>query len=137
MAVAFDRQLVAFGLKVDELARRATVKLVKRVHREIQLRTPIRTGRAVGSWNASVGGANTRTLPPEFSVGDGELGAKREAAAPFGEVSVDDMQLGDTAHVSNALSYIFDLNAGTSRQAPRNFVEMAVQVAAGDAGPLF
>lgn len=108
------------GLLVRRTAR-AAAALGALVRRNVALRTPFDTGRAAASWNASLNGPNTRVQPAEVSFGS------RAGAAQAGEVNLQSIKLGDSVHISNSLHYIGRLNAGSSRQAPANFVEMTLQ----------
>ena len=117
----FTRQLVASSVALEARARLVSIQFARRVRRSIAGATPFDTGRAAASWNASVGGPNTRVQPPEFQVNS------KAEAIEAGEENLLDFTLGDDIHISNSAPYIRRLNAGHSKQAPSGFVETTVQ----------
>lgn len=117
----FRGDLEKFSRLVERRAAGAAAAIGALMKRDVALATPFDTGRAAGSWNASLNGANTRVLPDEVLTGS------VQEAERLGEVNLQGIRLGDSIHVSNSLGYIHRLNAGHSRQAPANFVEMTVQ----------
>jgi len=114
---SFRRDLRRFMGKT----RRALNVVVEEVglatRQNIALRTPILTGRASGSWNAGLNVAIEETKGESYNNPSG---------APFdGVQAVDGFALGDTIIISNSISYIMDLNNGSSLKAPAGFIEMA------------
>jgi len=85
-------------------------------------RTPVDTGAAKDSWNASVRDADLRFRDRNAGYHnplgdpDGERIPDIPGAAPWGSA----------IHVSNSVPYIRMLNAGSSRQAPAAFVEITI-----------
>lgn len=118
---AFRGDLERFNRLVERRTAGAAAALGALVRRNLALRTPFDTGRAAASWNASLNGPNKRHQPDEAQF------AGRAEAAAAGEVNLQGIKLGDSVHVSNSVLYIWRLNAGSSRQAPANFVEEVVQ----------
>jgi len=116
---AWRRQLNRWGRKVEDVLTDIPVELAIETRRRIAIRTPKRTGRAAGSWNASVGTPDYTTQPPTFNNVTGSVEA--------GRVNLSGYSLGRTIYVSNGIPYISDLNHGSSRQAPAGFVEATAQ----------
>lgn len=102
-------------------------KVILAVDQAVVLATPVDTGRARANWRPSIGEAVNETLPEPSSPGVGS----REALQA-GERVADQYKGGDrspTVHITNNLPYIQYLNDGSSRQAPRNFVNTAILLA--------
>lgn len=118
----FARELDRWIPTVEARLGRGMIRFAEIAREMIASRTPIDTGRASASWNASLNGANLRVQPPEYF----------NPGAPWqdGEVNVGQFLLGDSIHISNSLDYVKFLNAGTSRKAPRMFVEKEFRAAA-------
>lgn len=112
-------QLNKWGDKLVLVVEDISVEVVKTVRERIAERTPKLTGRAAGSWNASVGTPNYSYQPETFNDVSGSVDA--------GQVNLENFKLGDRAYVSNGIPYISDLNNGSSRKAPAGFVEASVQ----------
>lgn len=117
----FKGDLRRFQELLERRAAAAAAALGALARFDVAINTPFDTGRAAGSWNASLNGPNTRVLPDEVQF------PNVESAAKVGETNLQGIRLGDSIHISNSLPYIRRLNAGSSTQAPANFVEMAVQ----------
>lgn len=102
--------------------------------------TPVDTGRARDNWNASAGS-------PDFTVRSGPYGPSRHrgqntGGSPTrgGNQSINRgraiirsarVKPGVPVYISNGLAYIARLNSGYSRQAPSNFVAIAIARAQG------
>jgi len=123
------RKRFADGYRVAVMERAAS--LGNTLADAIGDRTPVDTGAAKDSWNASVGHADLRIRDRQagyynpLGEPDGERIPEIPGVAPWGA----------EIHVSNNVPYINDLNAGSSRQAPAGFVELTLaEVAAGVLG---
>lgn len=112
----FRASLRRFGDKLTGVLTDIPKELAKSTRDRVAARTPILTGRASGSWNASVNTPDGEVKPEDYMNPTG--------APTAGNVNVDDGKLGDTYHVSNAISYLPELNDGSSQKAPAGFVEM-------------
>lgn len=102
--------------------------------------TPVDTGRARDSWNVSAG-------RPDYSVPSGPYGpsAHRKQVAYGGPtrggtgsitkgrnlIRSARVKYGVPLYIASGLSYMVALNNGSSSQAPRNFVEIAIVRARG------
>lgn len=122
-AERFGRDSRRFVRNLEVRLRTFYVLLGRELHSALSRATPIDTGRAAASWTASLNGPDTRIQPPEFAAG-GRQQALEEARR---NVNLDQFIIGDTLHISNSIPYMVFLNAGSSRQAPRNFIELTFQ----------
>ena len=109
----FNADLSKFGEAVEKapclLLRKIAVGILKRV-KEM---TPVKIGRAKGNWFPSVG-------EPSSEI---NLDARGDNGKRF-PAKVPDFPV---LWITNNLPYINKLNAGSSTQAPANFVEIAVE----------
>jgi len=101
-----------FRVVVEELTeeiQRDIVDLLLRIQNKLILATPVRTGWARSNWVSSVAvpmtstpGVNIRIIDLNWKLVDGPI------------------------YLVNNVSYIEKLNAGSSRKAPKNFVDKAI-----------
>ena len=114
--MSFRDDINRFGNKTEMLLAEITKETTLVTRERIAKRTPILTGRASASWNASKNEPDTRVQPPTFN---------NPGQAPFlGQTDkLDGFMIGDTGFVSNSIHYIGNLNAGSSQKAPAGFVE--------------
>jgi hypothetical protein len=117
----FRKQSRRFRLKYERTAVEVATALTKHVRLTEAESTPFLTGRARANWEANLDG---------FAEDTGPIGPLVEAAANrAGRVRLGGARFGMTMWVTNAVSYLRRLNAGSSRKAPANFVSLAVRKA--------
>lgn len=109
-----DQLDTAYNKKVLGTLKRAVRATALVVDAELVRRTPVDTGRARANWLPSLNSPDIRIVAP---------GAK-----PTIENTLTKFSLQDTVLITNNLPYIRRLNDGSSQQAPKGFVEDAVQV---------
>lgn len=126
-----SRSLRRFGNRIRELAEglehnaaSLTQEVAEHVHGAVVLATPVLTGLARSSWTAAVGAPDLSPRAPRT-----ELETIHEAQAAIRSAPAD-----SEIHVANAVPYLAELNAGSSRKAPAGFVERAAAVGAAVAG---
>ena len=109
--------------------------LVKRValtaDQTVVLATPVDTGRARSNWITSINRPSSQTIEPYVpgdKLGIGET-ANAQAAIDQARTVIETRKSGQSIHITNNLEYIGELNDGSSRQAPANFVGKAVLAA--------
>lgn len=89
--------------------------------------TPVDTSAAISNWQVNAGSMPTGTIQPYFPGFRGSTVSQSVSAtleAGLSEIAFK--QPGQPLHITNNLDYIIDLNDGSSKQAPANFVERAV-----------
>lgn len=110
--------------RTSEAAIEAALRLLK----YLVFRTPVDTSRAMSNWQVGVGAPPVAEIEPYFP---GSFGSTRpqsgSEALRVGKERLRQKQPGQLIYVSNLTPYIKDLNDGTSRQAPRGFVERGVR----------
>lgn len=114
----FKADLKRFDQKVELAVTIVIKETAKSIRNQVAARTPINTGRASASWNASVGTPNFTPKSEAYNS---------PGSAPMdGNVALQGFTLGRTIHVANGVHYIGNLNNGSSVKAPAGFVEASV-----------
>jgi hypothetical protein len=108
-----DRELAKIESEVIELTNKALRISALQAKAELQMRTPVLTGRARGSWNLSPTPNNMRD-------------AKLSVGSAFTILPPPSNKKFDTLYLTNGVPYIQDLNMGNSSQAPARFIEGTV-----------
>lgn len=125
---SFSRRLRVLAREVEANANLIKRKVALAVDAALVLGTPVDTGRARSNWqvilNAPAGGERAPFAPGK-GLGIGE-GANARAALAEAQAVIAGAGYGDDIHITNNLSYIGELNDGTSAQAPAGFVEAAL-----------
>lgn len=123
MGVYADRfNVVASNL--GENVRARVQNLIVDIGQRVVLETPIDTGKARRNWQPGINSAPVGTLDAPA----GPNGGQQESILAI-KAMARDWQLGQTFHITNNLPYISALNDGSSKQAPRLFVENAILAA--------
>lgn len=97
------------------------------IDQAVVLATPVRTGRARSNWRVSLGEMNNETRPVPDSPEQGAALALVEGEDVMKEYRKDDKK--KTIHITNSLPYINRLNEGSSKQAPKDYVNTATLLA--------
>lgn len=113
----FPEKWEKFKRDVDRAAGLTMEEITKEVRSDIANRTPVLTGRAAASWNASRNTANI--------TAKGEGYFNPTGAVADGVVDVEGARMGDVMYITNNVDYIEALNSGSSKKAPAGFVEAA------------
>ena len=102
------------------------VRLVVNLDAELRVRTPYDTGWARANWIWSVG------VPALATFGSRAAVSVQTSVAAVISAILAAARTGKI-YVSNNVPYIVDLDEGSSQQAPRGFVRMAVRTAVASA----
>ena len=106
--------------KVALILERRAVDLVKiaaiEFYRQVQISTPVDTGRARSNWFITIH-APSDACNPEGHYGMGNIAVNMPQGL--------NISITDTIFITNNTPYIKALNNGHSRQAPRRFVQLA------------
>lgn len=87
--------------------------------------TPVDTGWARANWVPSVGSSFVGTAGTRKQAEGGNIDSSPQSA---GEVRVALYKAGQgSTFITNNVDYIVDLNGGSSKKAPRGFVQVAIQ----------
>lgn len=125
----FERRIRLYANKAGEIGDAAVKAASQNVLLELAVATPVDTGEAVSNWQVGIGSAPTNALLP-FAPGEkgSTADTNRMAMLDAGLSKIDAYRSGQGAavHIVNNAKHIGALNDGHSKQAPANFVEMAV-----------
>lgn len=132
------KDLASFNARMADRAKRIETAINKLVQKTaliadqtVVLATPVDTGRARSNWIAKINGPNGGTIAPYHpgnKLGLGET-ANAQSAMDQARAVIATRTSGQSIHITNNLDYIGELNNGSSKQAPANFVGMAVLAA--------
>lgn len=114
---------------VDRLVRKVAIA----ADQAVVSGTPVDTGRARSNWLVEIGSTPAGTRAPYVPGEAGSTGAANtQAALDHAQDTVRGYRGSEHSpeiHITNNLPYIEELNQGSSKQAPENFVEMAIHEA--------
>lgn len=126
----FSRRITIRGRQLPSKINNIVKKTALAIDQVAVITTPVDTGFARSNWIAAIGTSPVRTIEPyapgnrlglnESSNAQGALNQARIA------ITARRPEGGDVYIVNNT-PYIETLNNGSSAQAPKNFVELAVQ----------
>lgn len=123
----FSRKIRTRAAKVSKNTDGLVKKVILAVDQAVVLATPVDTGRARANWRPSIGSMDSTTLPEPSSPGAGLRQALADAEAVSQKYQGGNKS--PTVHITNSLPYIQYLNDGSSKQAPKNFVNTAILLA--------
>lgn len=105
--------------EVPKSANQIVKTVALAINNKVILATPVDTGRARGSWFASINSPYSGQLPE----GQHGMGGQRIA----GNAALINRMSGEQdIYITNNVRYMQFLNAGSSRQAPANFIAKAI-----------
>lgn len=117
---------------IVENANEKVIRASRAYLTEVVTGTPADTGQAISSWKTGLNyqPRGERTLVPgaKGSTRSANISAVLSIELP----RLDRRQTGQTVYIVNTVSYIDQLNAGRSKQAPAGFIDRA-RLAAGAA----
>ncbi len=125
----FAKRIDRIAVHVEGNAERAVKDCARAVARSVISNTPVDTGRARSNWTAQMDTAFAGLFPARVPGEKGSTGEANAVAAidAAGQViETFDIKKNAEIHISNSLPYIGALNDGHSRQAPTDFVKIAV-----------
>lgn len=125
----FAKRITIRSKQVESGASRMVRQSAARILQAVATATPVDTGRARSNWIVTLGQPSRRTrkpFHPGTDLGISE-GANLESVIRAGNEKIKSRRTGRPIYITNNLSYISELNDGTSAQAPKMFVETAVK----------
>ena len=130
----FSTRLIEIGVSVAEGGDRVVRKAALACDQAVVIATPVDTGRARSNWLASVDAPRTDVVEPAVPGKKGSTGESNTQASMAAAAGVIAGYAGGSnreIHIANNLPYIEELNRGSSRQAPANYVQDGVAAAVG------
>lgn len=119
--------------QVEQTLERAVRAYAINTLAELSIRSPVDTGRFRGNWNITEGSADETTInfKDVAAPKDGETFPMPDYNS-LGQTAAASYQLGGSIWITNNLPYAQRLNEGWSKQAPANFVEIALKKSEND-----
>lgn len=112
--------------QLERFTERLIVKITLDVTANLIEATPVDTGWARANWVARIGSPFDEDLSDIEASPQAAAGAASRQQASLGAVAARYQLQQGSVFVSNNVPYITNLNDGTSQQAPRSFVQMAI-----------
>ena len=125
----FARRMNRIAVQVEGNVEKAVRDCAGAVAKSVIEYTPADTGRAISNWSAQLDGPFVGERPANVpGIGGSTAEANRLAAIDQGLeiISRYSVERNGSIHISNNLPYIGALNDGHSKQAPADFVRIAV-----------
>lgn len=125
----FAKRMNRIAMQVEGNVERAVKDCAGAVARSVISSTPVDTGRARSNWTAQMDEAFSSLFPARVPGEKGSTGeANAVAAIEASEQVIEtfDVEKNGSIHITNNLPYIGALNDGHSKQAPADFVRIAV-----------
>lgn len=108
-----QKEFNRINIERENTTKRQFNSKVIRIFNDIKVNTPILTGRARNSWNVS--------LNPNSNIDT------KKGETAFNPITVlSSAKVDNTIYLSNGVPYIQYLNNGSSKQAPKRFIEKAI-----------
>ena len=127
---ALLKRFAVMGERIDREVGEILALTSEMVYTEVVTATPVDTGTARTSWNISIGTIDTYVPSyqnyPSMQSGNARPNAMRlaeQAVRPLRQPGAD---VYTSVFIASGLEYIGELNQGSSRQAPADFVARAV-----------
>lgn len=108
---------------VEEIVADEMGLLARNITREVKDNTPVDTGHAMSNWMPSIGSPFTGINGSKENVTEADYSSRLASLSSY-KLSNGDI------FISNNVEYITKLNEGSSKQAPRAFVQTAMEVGA-------
>jgi hypothetical protein len=129
---SFDEFAKRMGLLADQIPFKVNAikrKIALDILRNVVLATPVDTGRARNNWFVSLNHAIPKVIwgSKDRDAAKGLFDEAGTVAVKSGEAEIGHARPDMTIVLQNNLPYIQALNNGWSKQAPRMFVQIAIQ----------
>lgn len=124
----FTKRIKIIAEGIESNTNKTTRQVALVADRELVLATPVDTGRARSNWFVNLNSPATKQIDPYDPGENGSTaGTNAQAAIDQAKAVIATRKIGQDIYISNNLPYIERLNEGYSKQAPKQFVESAVQ----------
>lgn len=135
-ARSFAKKLRIFADKIEQNTSDILIDYSEKLAKTIAFGTPIDSGQAVTGWDLSDTPSND--LPSGLAISGNEFIPRSQGASTGDRAKQEEIQKiefqgqslrskkSNIAYITNNVSYINDLNEGSSRQAPSGFVRIAI-----------
>jgi|InoplaM1SAM_1038575.scaffolds.fasta_scaffold02473_1 hypothetical protein len=121
----FNAAINSFKIEIRDEAESMARRVAFAVDRQVVLMSPVDTGRFRANWQVSLNVDAAGTVEHIPGVKGSTRGPNTQKALDQLDKLTKQFKLGDTIVIINNVDYGVYLNDGTSKQAPRNFVQIA------------
>lgn len=129
---ALLKRFAALGERIDREVGEVLSLTSEMVYTEVVTATPVDTGTARTSWNISIGAIDSYVPSyqnyPSMQSGNARPNAMRLAEQAVRPLRQPGAQVYTSVFITNGVDWIGELNQGSSRQAPADFVARSVMV---------
>jgi Bacteriophage HK97-gp10, putative tail-component len=127
----FAKRMTGLSKTVEKQANAVTQGVATELLQQLVVETPIDTGKAKSNWLVGVTVNPTEVLEPRVPGEKGSTSQSTIAATiEEGKARIALRKTNQDIYIANNVDYIGSLNNGTSKQAPSNFVQKSVYLAA-------
>lgn len=125
---SFAQRMRAYADDIPEQVNALKIALANEFATEVVPATPVDTGRARGNWKAGLNSAPSTQVVGAFGGrGSARFGAQGDGGLAQITSTTRRAKPGDKILITNNVPYINRLNDGYSNQAPKRFVQIALQ----------
>lgn len=114
----FNKRMQSLGQRVFRRSNEGVQETALQTVNNLINDTPKLTNQAAANWQVAIG-----SRPSEFKEGFTDLSAAKAEARAV----ILSREAGQSVYITNNTPYIGELNRGSSRQAPANFIEKSMQ----------
>lgn len=132
-AQAFNAILDDFKVDIKTASEQMVRRVAFAVDKAVVMASPVDTGRFRANWQITVNVAATGTVEHVPGVAGSTTAANTQKALDQIGPVMKDYRLGQPIYIVNNLVYGPRLNDGHSKQAPANFVQMAIRAGVAEA----
>lgn len=126
----FTKRMQQIGENIDREVGEMLSLVSEMAYTEIVVATPVDTGTARTGWNITVGAMDSYVPSyqnyPSMQSGNARPNAMRLAEQAVRPLRQPGANVYTSVFINNGVEYIGELNQGSSRQAPADFVARAV-----------
>lgn len=123
----FNGAINAFKIEIKEEAESMARRVAFAVDRQVVMMSPVDTGRFRANWQVTLNVEATGTVEHIPGIQGSTKAQNTQKALDQLDKVTKNFTLGDTIYIINNVVYGPPLNDGHSKQAPKNFVQIAVQ----------
>lgn len=123
----FGDWAIAYGTDIPKRANATKQEVSKIILRDLVEITPVDISTALSNWQVGIGGLPIGPIDAYIPGSFGDTANQSASiAVEQGLIYLAASEPGESIHIVNEVPYIENLNDGSSRQAPKNFVDGSV-----------
>lgn len=127
----FAKKMAQVSKNFEANSERVSIRMAEGFTKKVIEHTPVDTGRAVSNWTISIGAPQMALKEPYIPGNKGSTAeANRKAAEAEARRVAASYKSRSEVFVTNSVSYIADLERGTSKKAPYGMIDFGFLEAA-------